>query len=412
MISRRHLMCCGAGLAAGLFTSLGAAQAKRLGNPCRGRLPPRWQEHEIVQAAFAGIDTRRLIDTHAHLLGTGDSGSGCSVNAKLYDWWHPLEVLRRRAIMDAACVLPGAASIDRAYVHSLSSQAADFPPGARWWLYAFEHALDDRGNERAAWSTFHVPNEYAADVAAAAPERFNWVASIHPYREDALERLHRAAAAGAVAMKWLPSAMNIELRDARCRPFYEALVRHGLPLVVHSGEEKAVPGAGRDELGNPLLLRAPLQAGVTVIAAHCASLGVARDIDQRAKRLQQERPAFELFARLMDERGHAGRLLGDVSAVFQRNRPAAVWRELMRRDDWHERLVHGSDHPLPGVMPLFSTEALVRAGLLGAADVEPLAQIRGHNPLLFDFVLKRRLALGTHRLPASVFEAHALSVPA
>jgi len=33
--------------------------------------------------------------------------------------------------------------------------------------------------------------------------------------------------------------------------------------------------SGADALGNPLLLRAPLEAGVRVIAAHCASEGHA-----------------------------------------------------------------------------------------------------------------------------------------
>ena len=402
-------MCCGAGLAAGLFTGLTPQSARAMGNPCRGRLPASLQGHDIVRAAFAGVDARRLVDTHAHLLGTGDSGSGCSVNASLYQWWRPIEVLRRRVILDAACVAPDAVSIDRAYVQTLQSLAADFPAGARWWLYAFEHALDDHGTVRPEWSTFHVPDAYAARIASATPERFVWVASVHPYREDAIERLQRAAMAGAVAVKWLPSAMNIDPRDARCRPFYDQLIKLSLPLIVHSGEEKAVPGAGRDQLGNPLLLRAPLTSGVTVIAAHCASLGEAHDLDRRSA---PSVPAFQLFARLMDEAGHAGRLLGDLSAVFQRNRSADVWREVFKREDWHARLLHGSDHPLPGVMPLFSTAALVRAGLLDDADREPLAQIRDHNPLMFDFVLKRRLRLGATRLPSAIFEAHALNPPA
>ncbi|MEX8500770.1 hypothetical protein, partial [Leptothrix ochracea] len=47
-----------------------------------------------------------------------------------------------------------------------------------------------------------------------------WVASIHPYREDALQRLDAAIGAGALALKWLPSSMNIDLRAPRLRPFY------------------------------------------------------------------------------------------------------------------------------------------------------------------------------------------------
>ena len=412
MMNRRHALCCGAALATGLFTGLspamgprGASMADALRNPCLGALPPELARHDLVRAAFEGIEPGRLVDTHAHLLGTGDSGSGCTVHPAMQRWWHPVEQLRKAAILNAACVPAGAASVDRAYVERLRALAADFPKDARWWLFAFEQAHDDQGRARPDWSTFHVPNAYAAQVAAAHPERFDWVASVHPYREDALTALGAALAQGAVAVKWLPSAMNIDPRDARCRPFYERLARQAVPLIVHCGEEKAVPGAAREALGNPLLVRHALAAGVRVVVAHCASLGLALDTDRRS---QPAGPAFDLFARLLDEAPWQGRLLGDVSAVFQRNRSPAVGRTVLARADWHDRLLHGSDYPLPGVMPLFSPQRLQQAGLLAEGDVETLNQVRAHNPLLFDFMLKRRLRWQGQGLPASVFEARAL----
>lgn len=410
-MNRRHLLkgCCaamGAGLFTGLFTSPASGSETRLRNPCLGALPPELTRHDLVLSSLEGLDASQLLDTHAHLLGTGDSGSGCSIHASLSQWWHPMEVLRRKGILNAACVDERVPSIDRAYVDRLLRLAQDFPAGARWWLFAFEQAHDDAGQPAPERSTFHVPDAYAEQVAAAHPARFAWVASIHPYRADALARLDAARAAGAVAVKWLPSAMNIDLRDVRCRPFYERLVQAGLPLIVHCGEEKAVPGAGRDELGNPLHVRAALARGVTVVVAHCGSLGQAVDEDRRAR---PHVPAFDLFARLMDEPGQAGRLLGDTSAVFQRNRPARVWRTVLERQDWHARLLHGSDHPLPGVMPLFAPSRLVQAGLLDEADAPVLLRVRDHNPLLFDLLLKRRLHAGSARLPASVFEARALT---
>jgi mannonate dehydratase len=405
-MNRRHLLmgCCAA-LGAGLFTGLGVQAAGPLRNPCRGALPPELAGPEVVQAALQGLDASRLVDTHAHLLGTGDAGSGCSVHPSMHQWWHPGEVLRRKGILNAACVPGDAPSIDRAYVERLVSLAAEFPAGARWYLFAFEQAHDDRGQPDPEHTTFHVPDAYTAQVAGQHPARFDWVASIHPYREDALQRLDAALAAGTRAVKWLPSAMNIDLRDARCKPFCERLARSGRPLIVHCGEEKAVPGAGRDELGNPLHVRHVLAHGVRVVMAHCGSLGQAIDEDLPSR---PSVPAFDLFARLMDERTHGGRLLGDLSAVFQRNRTPEVWRAVLQRQDWHGRLLHGSDHPLPGVMPLFSLARLQRAGLLRESDIEPLQRVREHNPLLFDLVLKRRLQAGDSTLPASIFEGAAL----
>ncbi|MCP5272842.1 MAG: amidohydrolase [Burkholderiaceae bacterium] len=403
-MKRRHwLACCGgAALGAGLFTSLGARAWR---NACRGPLPADLAADELVAAALDGLDPTRLVDTHAHLLGTGDAGSGCRIHPHLTQAWHPVEHLRRRAILNGACVAADAPSIDTAYVDRLVALAAEFPAGARWWLFAFDEAHDDDGRMRHAWTTFHVPDRWAATVAARHPAHFDWVASVHPYRADAAERLDAALAAGAVALKWLPSAMNIDLADARCRPLYDRLARAGRPLIVHCGAEHAVPGAGRQGLGNPLAVRHPLARGTPVIVAHCASLGRMPDTDRRSA---PQRPAFELFARLMDE-GH-DRLFGDISAVFQRNRGAEVWRTLLRREAWHGRLLHGSDHPLPGVVPLFSLPALQRAGLLADDDAPVLDRLRHHNPLLFDLVLQRRLRDGTARLPTAVFEARALDL--
>lgn len=404
-MNRRHLLCCSAALVTGLFTGLAAAgnDGPRGGwrNPCRGALPPRLAQHDLVLSAWEGLDPAQVWDAHAHLLGTGDSGSGCRVHAHMHQWWHPGEVLRRHAILNAACVPGDAASIDRAYVERLARLAQAFPAGVQWCLFAFDHACDEAGREHEDWTTFHVPNGYAARIATDHPQRMRWVASVHPYRADAVQRLQDAIERGAVAVKWLPSAMNIDLRHPRCRPVYELLARHAVPLIVHCGEEKAVPGAARDDFGNPLLVRAPLEAGVRVIVAHAASLGHARDLDKRS---QPKRSAFELWARLMDEPAWRERLLADVSAVFQRNRRPEVWRTLLVRDDWHPRLLHGSDYPLPGVMPLYSAERLAGAGLLDHQAVPVLDAIREHNPLLFDFVLKRHLRAGSAKLQDCVFE--------
>jgi uncharacterized protein len=393
--NRRRALCCGAAAIAGLFTSLADP-----GDPER----PPWPSEvdEFLARCFAGLDPAALWDVHAHLLGTGDSGSGCSIHPAMSSPWHPLERLRRAVIMQAAGVQADAAGgVDRAYVQRLRTLAEGFPPGARWLLFAFDRALDEQGRERPDWTTFHVPDAYARQVAEQAPERFGWVASIHPLRTDALQRLEAALAGGAVAIKWLPSAMAIDLRDRRLRPFFDRLAATRTPLIVHCGEEKAVPGAGREDLGNPLLVRAPLEAGVRVIVAHCASLGEALDIDQRRP---SSRPAFDLFARLMDEPAWRGQLLGDVSAVFQANRSPEVWRAVISRTDWHPRLLHGSDYPLPGVGLLYSTSRLVRAGVLAPDTAATLERLRPHNPLLFDFALKRQAAWRGQGLSASVFD--------
>lgn len=113
---------------------------------------------------------------------------------------------------------------------------------------------------------------------------------------------------------------------------------------------------------------------------------------------------FDLFTRLMDEPQYEGRLFGDISAITQINRLGKPLTTVLQREEWHARLLNGSDYPLPGVMPLFSVREMAARGYLDERLVEPISALRHHNPLLFDFVLKRHLAVEGRRFANSVFE--------
>jgi uncharacterized protein len=141
--------------------------------------------------------------------------------------------------------------------------------------------------------------------------------------------------------------------------------------------------------------------GVRVVVAHCASDGDDVDLDkgENGPRVQ----SFELFARLMDETRYEKLAYADISALTQYNRAWAL-KTVMQRTDWHHRLLNGSDYPLPGVMPLFSAGSMADMGLMDPSAVPFLKEIRAHNPLLFDFALKRLLHVEGISFPASVFE--------
>ena len=53
----------------------------------------------------------------------------------------------------------------------------------------------------------------------------------------------------------------------------------GLALLTHGGREFSVAGADHQELGNPLRVRRALDLGVTVVLAHCGTLGDSSDLD-------------------------------------------------------------------------------------------------------------------------------------
>jgi predicted TIM-barrel fold metal-dependent hydrolase len=415
---RRRLLAAGltglAGVAA--FGAWRAWPDEGLFNPCAGALPPELANHGVVRDAWAGLDAAQVVDAHVHLLGVGDAihspmpphvdglplhdvfTSNAGFNAAEGTWRWPLAQGQRAFFLNAACV--NAPGIDRAYAARLRTLADDFQAGARVLLLALDGFHDEAGRAGPARTHVWVGNDYCAAVAKAAPERFLWAASLHPYRSDAVAELARVQAQGARAVKWIPSAQGIDPASPKCDAFYAALAKFDLPLVTHAGTERAAPGD--DELGNPLKLRRALEHGVRVVVAHCASMGEGRDLDAGANG-----PAvsnFRLFERLMDEPKSAGKLFGDLSALSQRARAGALRRVIERgATDWAGRLLNGSDYPLPGIMPLFSTRGLAETGLIATSAVEPLVKIRRHNPMLYDFVLKRQLRSGDRALPTATF---------
>jgi mannonate dehydratase len=371
-------------------------------NPCLVRLPRRLAEHELVRAAWRGLDPAQVWDSHAHLVGTGDAGSGVVVNPRMDSLLHPGEYARRLFFLNAGCAHEAPGSVDRAYVERLLNLIEGMRPGAKLLLFAFDRAHSERGEVLWDRSGFYVPDAYARDTARAHPAAFEWAASVHPYRADCVEALERAQREGARAVKWLPAAMGMDPASPLCDRFYGAASRLRLPLISHAGLERAVMGSDVQDYGNPLKLRRALDAGVRVVVAHCASMGQDRDLDRGAHGPRVD--SFELFARMMDDPRHVQLLRGDISALTQVNRAGGTLARVLEREDWHARLLNGSDYPLPGLMPIFSVDYIVSLGLLDAAAAPVLTEIRRHNPLLFDFVLKRSLRRNGKGFAARVFE--------
>jgi hypothetical protein len=184
------------------------------------------------------------------------------------------------------------------------------------------------------------------------------------------------------------------------------MAKRGMTLLTHAGVERAVDAADAQEFGNPLRLRRALDHGVKVIVAHCGSLGESDDLDAGGGARAEN---FDLFLRLMDDPRYVGRVYGEISALTQINRSGRPLATMLERTDLHERLVNGSDYPLPAINALFSTRQLARRGYITDGERELLNEIYDVNPLLFDLVLKRCLKHETSgaRFPASVFMTRA-----
>ncbi len=390
-------------LAFGLAASLSAGKS-----PQARAYSPATQA--LLDRAFADLDPARpVVDVHVHAIGLGQEGDGTFVNPEKLSSRHPFKRFETNLYLKATGV-KGLAHFDRDYLEVLAARARAFPHPVRLHLLAMDQAYRPDGTPDAARTEFHVPNAYVFAAAAQHPDLFVPVMSIHPARKDAIQELEACAAQGARLLKWLPNAQAIDPADPRYDAFYRRMKELGVVLLTHAGEERAVAVKDAQALGNPLKLRRPLDLGVTVIVAHCASLGKNADLDHPGKVARN----FDLFLRLMEDPKYRGRLFGDLSAITQINRLPAPLQTLLARPDFDGRLLNGSDYPLPGVDLIIWTRRLVELKLISAAERKALNEIWKRNPLLFDFVLKRTLKdpKTGRRWPADLFQRSPESLPA
>ena len=128
-------------------------------------MPRRLADHELVKAAWEGIDPSRVWDSHAHLVGTGDSASGIRINPRMESLLNPAEYARRVFFLNAGCA-PQAPGVDQAYIERLENLMAGLAPGAKILLFAFERTFDSQGEVRWDHTGFYVPDAYVRDTAA------------------------------------------------------------------------------------------------------------------------------------------------------------------------------------------------------------------------------------------------------
>ncbi len=169
---------------------------------------------------------------------------------------------------------------------------------------ALDPVYDTTGRRREELSNMWVDNSFIVkELMPRSNGRILLGASVHPYDPQFQQRVTRCVADGAVLVKWLPSAQQINLADPRVRDalVFLATARNGraLPLLLHCGFEGAIlttdprtfsydylswgfldkvrnalrgkkeKYATPDVAGALANLRAGVQAGATVILAHC-----------------------------------------------------------------------------------------------------------------------------------------------
>jgi mannonate dehydratase len=380
----------------------------RMVRPGRSR-PLGAEARALVERCFEGLDPTRMWDTHVHIVGLGAGDTGCWIDPQMQSQLHPVKRFQFE-MYTSSLGMSDPETADADYVARLLELHRGSVPAGKLVIMALDQYVDEQGVERPELSPLFTPNDYVLRLAAEHPE-FVPCVSIHPYRLDAVERLDAAAEAGARAVKWLPNATGLDPASPRCDAFYRRLAELRLPLITHGGRELAVDARDAQELGNPLRLRRPLDAGVRVVVAHCASFGSSDDTDLPESARRRLR-LFDLFMRLFTDPQYESNLFGDISALTVVNRDRRVLRELLSATELHARLVNGSDYPIPALTFIYSTEKLRLTGLLGGEERRLCREIAEFNPLLFDFVLKRVLRHESdgqvYRFSDSVFQTDRL----
>jgi hypothetical protein len=272
----------------------------------------------------ATVATGQKIDMHVHMVANGSSGTGGWIRLK--GWHRVLAGFMLRQLGLHRRILEG--DLDGFYAQRLLElvRSSSFDSVV---LLAHERVHDPDGRVREDLGSMYVPNDLVLRLAREHPEFLAGV-SIHPARADAIAELNRCVSEGAVLMKCLPNCQNIDCSDRRYQPFWERMAETGLPLLAHTGGEHTVPIVNA-ALADPKKLRLPLECGVTVIAAHCATRSGAFDPDYFADWTSMVREFPNLY--------------GDISAMVSLNRCGHL-RDCLQ-PELAPRILHGSDFPVP-----------------------------------------------------------------
>ena len=273
-----------------------------------------------------------VIDVHTHLAGLGHGGTGCFIDERKYQSLLYKLMRHKLGLYDAH----KSWRFDDLYRERLEKDvrsAIDRKALSACVVFAHERIYDASGEACAGGQELYVPNEHAFAVCERPESRglFLPAASVHPYRRDGLDEVHKWIERGAAALKWLPNSQGMDPRDKRCEKIFDLLAAKKVPLIAHTGGEHTVRII-RPDLGDPKTLIPALERGVTVIMAHCGTRSGFFDTNWM--------PAFCALARKYPN------CYGDNSAFTTPGR--ARWMpRFLREEGVVEKLVHGSDYPVP-----------------------------------------------------------------
>ncbi len=269
---------------------------------------------------------RTAIDVHVHLAALPEGDNGCHISPKMLRSY-----VSRFFIWKLGLNLNRPNQANAAYLQRLRAELARSEKVKQAVVLGMDGVYDDRGRLDLARTDFLISNRYVLRVTRDHPNALLPGVSVNPQRKDAVDELERCVEQGAVLVKVLPNIQGFDPANERYLPFYRVLARLRIPLLSHVGFEFSL--IGKDQTaGDPKRLRLALDEGVCVIAAHACSLG-----------LMFPEPYFRVFQQLAREYPN---FYADTSALTLPNRVRTLFL-LRKHPELHDRLIFGTDYPLP-----------------------------------------------------------------
>jgi hypothetical protein len=325
---------------------------------------------EVMTMDNNASDSGKVIDVHCHVGLLGDE----------HPQWGQMSEWYQRQIVYKAFLVYGRLDPDDVSDRTLreaTEQAIGDSNIDHVVCLALDPVYDQSGQRREDLSHMWIDSEYILDLQKSLGDKVLLGASAHPYDPAFRTRVREYIDKGAVLLKWLPSAQQIDLADERVRDAltFMATACDGapLPLLLHVGPEYAIPSSdprtssydclswgwwdrfwnafrGSEKWHVPRTketeenLRAGLGEGAVVIFAHC---GLPYYAPNWLRQIM-EHSEFKTIRRYLNDfpvdSSARGRCYADVSACatpFRRTYFPAL-RELPP-----ESLLFGSDFPTP-----------------------------------------------------------------
>lgn len=294
---------------------------------------------------------------------------------------------RRLAGIDAR--IPPGPELDAALESWFEEHLLASGPIDRFVLLAFDEYHTAAGERPLPPTTrserggdMYTSNSMIRALCRARPDRFMFGASVHPYRENAVECVREVAAAGAVLLKWLPLHQNIDIADERTLAVLRACAAVGLPVLVHYNEEFTLATQHPEHMG----LSALLEVLRLLRAECCMPTTIVAHVASPVTPLGIEQPFYDLCRAMLFEFADAP-LYADISALTTFGKIKYL-RLLANRQDLHSKLLFGTDYPVPVSVfrlrgDLGRAYKVIRACRSWPQQVAQICRTLGFNEIVF-----------------------------